>query len=77
MHIIIGIILFLLALIFIQKSWPTLLLIVGLVFAHSPQSKFFIIGADWQEWEWGLVALAIVLQIQILKRSKKNTKSNP
>jgi len=70
MHIVIGIILSILALLFIQKLWPTLLLVVGLTLVHSPPSKFFFIGADWQQWEWGLVAIAIVLQIQIFERRK-------
>ena len=75
MHIVIAIVLFLLALIFVRKTWPTLILLIGLVFVHSPPSKFFIIGADWQDWEWFLVAAALLVQIKILTGNKNKSKT--
>lgn len=47
------------------RFWPILLLGLVLISAHAGGKNFG--NADWQNWEWGLVALAVFLQASLSK----------
>lgn len=71
MGFIVGLVGFLILLFLFSKIWPLMLLGAGLVVAHAPK----MLGIDWQDWEWGLVALAVVIQAALFgDRDKRNIK---